>query len=325
MLKRVTTLLTLVASCAAAQDFQVPPGTEVIRGGRFSFIATPGDAGLARNLLEYAIANDTFPGLPRPRESVTVMVAPDDARFAEWIGGGFPEWGIAVAFLDERRIVMHGRSAGSKAGDPRVTLRHELAHLSLHEHTGSLPPRWFEEGYASFAAREWRREDVLASNIVLAFRGVPRLAALDTLISGGSTRAERGYALAHRAVADLAALDPQRGLAPLFPYWIETRTLDGAVRRAYGITLAGFEDGWRKTTRRRYGAIAILADFGFLLIVLFAVAGPLWLSRRRRDRARLAALRAAEAVAEQRERESALAALMAEVHRPGNGEGTIRH
>ncbi|MDA1082036.1 MAG: hypothetical protein O2973_10240 [Gemmatimonadetes bacterium] len=301
---------TPAADTPVVQPGAVPAGAEVVTGGRFTFVAMPGDLGLARNLLDHATANDTFPGLPRPSWPATIMIASDDEQFREWIGVRFPEWGIAVAFPGEQRIVMHGRTAGSRAGDPRVTLRHELAHLSLHEFTGSLPPRWFDEGYASYSAREWGRDEVLASSVVLALRGVPRLAALDTLITGGSTRAERGYALAHRAVADLAALDQARGLTLFFGYWIESRSLDNAVRAAFGITLSGFEDSWRRTTRRRYGAIAILADFGFAIVVLFLIAGPLWLSRRRRDRARLAAMVAADALTERRERESALAVFL---------------
>lgn len=303
--------VSLLAFASHALGGQVlPRGTEAIAGGRFTFVAAPGDLGLARNLLAGAMANDSFPGLPRPRRPVTVYIAPDAERFREWAGGRAPEWGIAVAFPDEMRIVMQGRSANSAAGDPRVTLRHELAHLSLHETVGSLPPPWFDEGYASYAAREWSRDQVLESSLLLALKGTPRFAELDTMIAGGAVRAERGYALAHRAVADLAALDPERGLSGFFRYWVESRRMDTAVREAYGITLDGFEDTWRKATRRRYGALALFADVGFAALVLFLVIAPLWWSRRRRDRERLAAMVAAEEAAARREREDALAGLL---------------
>jgi len=75
-------------------------------------------------------AQDTFPGLPRPRERVLIAIAPDAARFRELVGPNAPEWGAAIAMPDERRIVMQGSGAGSDAGDPRVVLRHELAHLA---------------------------------------------------------------------------------------------------------------------------------------------------------------------------------------------------
>lgn len=314
----------LIGSLARAQGTNLPAGTERVTGGRFTFVATPTDMALARNLLTDAIAKDSFPGLPRPRVAATIMIAPAEPEFRAWIGGGAPEWGIAVAIPEEHRIVMQGRGANSKAGDPLQTLRHELAHLALHEVLGNVPPRWFDEGYASYSAGEFGRDQVLASSVVLAIQGVPHFASLDTLISGGTTRAEQGYALAHRAVADVAALDPKGGLNLLFRYWGENRSLDAAFRQAYGITLDGFENSWRQTTRRRYGALALLGDVGFASLVLFLIVGPFWLSRRRRDKARLEAMRAADELAERRERESALAMLLGEGDQRDGNEDQIK-
>ena len=320
----VLALACSVAAVARAQESGIPLGSARVAGGRFTFVATPTDLGLARNLLSVALARDTFPGLPRPAQRATIYIAPNERTMRAWIGPELPEWGIAVAFPEESRIVLQGRAANSRAGDPRVTLRHELAHLALHESLGALPPRWFDEGYAAYAAGEWGRDEVLASSFVLALRGVPRFSGLDTLITGGTVRAEQGYALAHRAVADLAALDPAGGLTLLFRYWRERRSLDGAVRLAYGVTLDGFEGTWRQTTRRRYGALALFADLGFASAVLFIVIGPFWIVRRRRDRSRLAALVAADELAERRERESALAALLGEREQTGGNDDQIK-
>ena len=77
---------------------------------------------------------------------MVVAIAPDARRFREWVGPGTPEWGAAIAIPGEGRVVMQGRRAPSSAGDPVRVLRHELAHLALHEAMGELPPRWFEEG-----------------------------------------------------------------------------------------------------------------------------------------------------------------------------------
>jgi hypothetical protein len=239
-----------------------------------------------------------------------VAIAPDAAHFRAWAGPAAPEWGAALAFPESRRVVMQGRSAGSDAGDPMEVLRHELAHLALHERLGDRPPRWFDEGYASVAAREWRREDVLAANLALAVRGAPSLDQLEASFSGGSVTAQSAYALSYRAVMELAALDPERGLTLFFQYWPESESLDAAVRRAFGITLARFEHDYQSRTRRRYGALALVAD----LTVVFAVATillmPFYFVRRSRDRRRLAELLAADAAAE-REGERVLAALMA--------------
>lgn len=263
-------------------------------------------------MLNRATADDTFPGLPRPTERVLIAIAPDQRRFREWAGPSAPEWGAAIAVPSERRIVMQGSRAPSAAGDPMQVLRHELAHLALHEYLGDLPPRWFDEGYASYAAGEWGRDDVLATNVALVMRGVPSLDSLDAEFEGGVTQADAAYALAYRAVAEMAALDPQRGLGLFFVYWKQTGSMDAGLRRAYGITEAGFEERWRGHTMRRFGVLALIANISVAGAIIGVLIVPLYIVRRRRDRRRLAEMRAAEEAAERAQRESALAALLGE-------------
>ena len=279
--------------------------------GRLTVVADQANAALARSLLDHALRTDTFPGLPRPRARVTLAIAADARQFREWIGPNVPEWGSAVAFPEQNRIVMQGRRAGSRAGDPFEVLRHELAHLALHEALGDLTPRWFDEGYASYAASEWSREDALRTNVALVIRGTPTLKELERWFGGGTARAEAAYALSYRAVAELAELDAQRGLTVLLSEWARTGSLDTAIRNAYGLTLAGFESRWRSRTRRRYGGLAVLADLTLGASLMLVVVFPLYLARRRRDRRRLAALVAADEAAERAERESVLAVLLA--------------
>jgi hypothetical protein len=169
-----------------------PTGAQRLDVGRFTAVAYPRDLPLARALLAAAARTDTFPGLPRPRARVLVGVAPDARTFRAWGGAGAPEWGAALAFPHRRLIVMQGRAAPSDAGDPRAVLRHELAHLALHEALGDLPPRWFDEGYASYAAGEFGRDDVLAANLALLTRGVPHLADLDAYFASAPARRRRG-------------------------------------------------------------------------------------------------------------------------------------
>jgi hypothetical protein len=195
---------------------------------------------------------------------VLLALAPDARTFRRWGGAAAPEWGAAFAFPAEHRIVMQGRAGGSDAGDPVAVLRHELAHLALHEALGDLPPRWFDEGYASLAAGEVHRDDVLATNVALLVRGVPHLDELDALFAEGAGAAQYGYALAYRAVADLEALDATRGLSYFFRYWQQTGTFDRAVRQAYGVTADGFDTRWRAGTRRRYGTLVLVANVSLL-------------------------------------------------------------
>ena len=290
--------------------------------GRFTAVFFQSDELLARSLLAGAARRDSFPWLPRSSQRVLLAIAPDAARFRAWAGPHAPEWGVALAFPESRRIVMQGRAAGSDAGDPQEVLRHELAHLALHERLGDRPPRWFDEGYASVAAREWRRDDVLAANVALALRGTPSLAQLDESFTRGAVAAQSAYALSYRAVTELASLDPDRGLTLLFDHWTRSPSLDVAVRRAFGITLVGFEREFQTRTRRRYGGLALFADLSLLLLVLSVLVLPFFVARRVRDRRRLKDLLAADAAAERAEHASALAVLLGEVARgAGSGAG----
>lgn len=305
-----------VAACAAragALPQDEGAGLRRLERGRFTVHYAPTDARLSASLAASAEARDTFPGLPRPRVRVAIWVAPDDDTFRRWAGDGAPEWGQAFAFPLERRIVLHGHRGG-KGGDALSVLRHELAHLALHEVLGDLPPRWFDEGYASYAAGEWGRDEVLATNfsLAIAFGRLPTFAGLDSSFQRGSGTAQAAYAFSYRAVAEMAALDRVRGLSLFFAYWERERSLERAVRQAYGMTLGGFEAHWQKATRRRYGGLALVTDVSLGAVFVMLMIGPLWIVRRRRNRRRLEAMRAADAAQAERERASALAALLGE-------------
>ena len=298
--------LLLLASPSAAQDDA--PGR--LDAGRFTVVYFSQDERLARSLVEGAARTDSFPWLPRPRERVLIAIAPDARHFRQWAGPGAPEWGVALAFPESRRVIIQGRAAGSEAGDPLETLRHELAHLALHERLGNRPPRWFQEGYASVAAREWRRDDVLATNVALALRGAPTFEQLEASFAGGSVTAQSAYALSYRAVTELASLDPERGLTLLFQYWVDARNLDVAIRRAFGMTLAGFEKEFQKRVQRRYGLLALVANLSLVFLVTGVALLPFFASRRARDRRRLREMLAADAAAEQAERDSIIAVML---------------
>lgn len=308
------TALALRAPGMAAQD-DAPRRLDT---GRFTVVYYPVDDVLAHALVRAAASNDSFPWLPRPVQRVLIALAPDAGRFRSWVGPGAPEWGAAIAFPDSRRIVMQGRTGSSDAGDPLEVLRHELAHMALHERLGNRPPRWFDEGYASVAAREWRREDVLAANVALALKGTPSLDELESGFRGGSVAAQSAYALSYRAVTELASLDADRGLTLFFQYWADGATMDRAMRQAFGLTLNGFEREFQRRTSRRYGALALFADLSIAMLVLTALLLPFLFARRGRDRRRLRAMVAADEAAERAEQRSAIAQLLRDIS-PGEG------
>ena len=290
--RRVILALALAMPVAAQET------PERLDRGRFSFLFYPRDRQLANSLAANAVATDTFPGLPRPTQRAIIAIAPDKRRFREWAGASAPEWGSAIAFPASRRIVLQGQRAGSDAGDPLAVLRHELAHLALHEYLGDLPSRWFDEGYASYAAAEWGREELLMTNLALALRGMPTLDELEESFGGGASAAQSAYALAYRAVAEMAQMDPAHGLTLFLNYWRTTGSFERAMRQAYGMTVADFERRWRQRTRRQYGALALVSNVTMAALLLLFVLTPLYVARRRRDRRRLERMKEADAAAE---------------------------
>jgi hypothetical protein len=108
----------------------------------------------------------------------------------------------------------------------------------------------------------------------------------------------------------LQALDPVNGLANFFRYWTATGSMEKAIRQAYGMTGEQFEKHWKQRTRSRYGALALVTNvsavFGLFAVLLL----PLVIRKRRRDRRKLEALRAADRAQDEAARTSALQALL---------------
>jgi len=298
---------TLIALPAGA----APVGALRIDRGRFTVVHYVPDRLLAAAVLDAAVARDSFPFLPRSSSRIVIMIAPDADTFREWAGRSDLPWAAAVAFVDQRRVVLQGSTANSDVGNPLQVLRHELAHIALHDYLGDATPRWFAEGYASYAAGEERTEGFLSANAALVFRRLPTLAALDTMLaSPRSTEARAGYALALRAVSDLAAIDRQRGLAPLLVAWKERRTFDLAMRRAYAQTAEDFEGGWQRRTRWQFAFLAVAANSAMGVLLLLGMLLPLARTRRRKQQARLAEMRRREAITEAAMRSAALDAML---------------
>jgi hypothetical protein len=331
---RVALVLLAVITGAIHQSAvaQGPPPRAASSGvrldsGRFTVVAERQDERMARALLAAAVKQDSFPGLARPRQRVLIAIAPDAQRLRAWVGPYAPEWGAAFAFPEQGKIVMQGGRANSDAGDPLVVLRHELAHLALHEQMGSLPPRWFDEGYASVAAREWTREQAFETSLGMVWRTLPTLEQLERGFVGGGMEASWSYAMAHRVVSELETLGGPGGLTNLLGYWKETGSFEKAVRQAYGMTGEGFEKHWRAQTRSRYGALSFVTNVSAAVGLFGLVLVPLFVIRRRRDRRKLEAMRAADARQEEAERQSALQAILDGVGEPvaDDAERDARH
>jgi hypothetical protein len=256
-----------------------------VRVGQVTAVSWPSQRHLALELARRAGQSTDWPGLGyRSPGPLQLIIVPDGRHLDSLSLGRAPSWGAAVALPGSRTILLR-----ADQGDVYRTLRHELAHLALHEAVAVRVPLWFDEGYASWAAGEWERLDVLALNLAVIRGEVPDLRSLDGALRGSATAADAAYALAASAVTELARRNPSNSIEPLMARLVEGKDFDAAVLSTTGLTVPQFDAEWRKTIRRRYSLVTWLLAGGGWGILVFSM----WLIvrlRRKADLPRRAAL-----------------------------------
>jgi len=279
---RVMAIPVLLATVALAQARTEPIA---VRVGPVTAVAWPAQRELARTLAEVAARPAEFPGLGTSTPGVlSIIIARNGAALDSIVGGRAPSWGVGFADPATRTILLR-----ADAPDVHRTLRHELAHLALHDRVRVRVPLWFDEGYAGWAAGEWARLGGLELNLAVARGAVPELRDLDGELRRSPGSVGPAYALAMSAVLELARRHPDGRLDPLINRLAAGDEFDAAVQATTGLSLTRFEDAWRRSVRSRYTvATWLVAGGAWVLVATAVLALGFW--RRRRDRGRRAAL-----------------------------------
>jgi hypothetical protein len=268
-----------------------------VLGGRVEVLFWPGSEGRAERTLRVLREHAHLPALPAHVPArAEVVLAPDEEEWARWTGGAVPHWGAGVAIPSRSRIVLPlFRAPWSGGVSEDRTLRHEWAHLGLHDHLEGLRiPRWFDEGYAQWSSGGW---DVTAGwrlRVALARGTAPPLADLTLGWPRGRAEAELAYLLSASAVSFLVEEHGERGLEVLLERWPEEGSFEAAFRATFGVNTTRFEQRWVEHVGRRYGWILLLSQTAVLWAVLGVGLLVLFGLRRRRDRERMEKLRSEE-------------------------------
>ena len=253
--------------------------------GRVTAVAWPAQRAVAADLARLADRPAEWPGLGLRDPGPLRLIVVSDAHLLDSLTAGrAPSWGAGIAVPGARTILLR-----ADEGDLVRTLRHELAHLALHEAVAVRVPLWFDEGYASWAAGEWDRLGTLELNLTVVRGAVPTLTGLDGALRGSASSADAAYALAVSAVAELARRNPTGTLTPLLRRLESGEDFDAAVLATTGLAVGRFEQEWQRAVRRRYTMGNWLIAGGGWLIVALLVAVQVR-RRRRLDRVRRAAL-----------------------------------
>jgi len=140
-------------------------------------------------------------GLTGFREPIRVLLVPDDAPLARrtpgWISGYARGVDRLVVLFPDRVPSYPDRSL-------EALVRHEIAHVMVDEAAGNRGlPRWFHEGVATVAAREWGLEDRARYALAVVGRNERSVEDLERAFAAGGRRAARAYALSSAFVRDL--------------------------------------------------------------------------------------------------------------------------
>lgn len=221
-----------------------------------------------------------FVGLVEAGTPLRVVVVPEDHPVARQT---LPQIaGFALAHQD-LAVLFPGRVRTYPYADSLVVLYlHELTHLFLARASGGTrTPRWFDEGVALVASRDWAfgdRSRVLASGLV----ALPESTAeLDGRFRSG--RAELAYALAGELVRRLVEEHGVDSVAAISAGMAGGEAFDAAFAGATGEPLADFEARFWRTQRLWTRWIPFLTSATTLWLAITGLAIVAGIRRRRRD------------------------------------------
>jgi hypothetical protein len=225
-------------------------------------------------------------GLEGPGEAgppITVVLAPEDSPEARsappWVTGYAHGESSIVVLLPARVPRYPDRSLAG-------LYRHEIAHVLIDRAAaGAEVPRWFHEGVAMAAGREWGLEDRTRLAFAVLVKGEVPLERLDRAFAGGENEVAAAYALAEDLVQDLLAR--HRSAEPLTAAILrgmrEGETFEASFQAATGESLAAAEASYwkRRTFWNRW--VPIVASSATLWILITGLALVAFQRRRARD------------------------------------------
>jgi hypothetical protein len=280
-------LLLLAAAAARAAELSIENDHFVIRhAAEDQGIA----AELSRESLEIRqrIIADTGVDFPGRTE---IRLAPTLEAFREAQPGGVwvPLWAAGVAYPEENVIVLLSpRAVRGNRSDPLKVFAHEFSHIALGRAlAGVRVPVWLEEGLAIYEAREWGFSRIaVLTRAALTDRLIP-LPVLALSFPAEAEPAELAYAEGFMFVSFLINKVGQEAFHRLLRDYTRTGDLEGALRRATGMTLAELEQKWLVYLKLRVSWIPVITSVTALWFVMSLIFVYGYLRKRRQAGKRL--------------------------------------
>jgi len=185
-----------------------------------------------------------------------------------------PAWVSGFAVGDSRTIVLFPDRVSRYPDDSlRTLVHHEVAHVLVAEAARERPvPRWFNEGVATVAAREWGIEDRARYAAAVVGRGPRTADALDQGFAEGGRRVTRSYALSGAFVRWLRVEYGEFVTARILELLGRDLSFRGAFVRATGDTLERAEHRFFVREALWHTWVPFLTSTGVLWAAITALA-----------------------------------------------------
>lgn len=230
-------------------------------------------------------------GLPEA-PPIRVALVPEEAPLAHRV----PAWMSGFAEGSTGLVVLFPARAGYPDAGLEALLRHEACHVLLARASRyRIVPRWFDEGLALAAGREWGVEDRTRFAFALLRSAGRGGRELDLLFRGPVPDVRAGYAVAGALVRDLLERHGPRFPGRLLALVAADVDFDDAYRQATGTPLEVDLDAFWARHRSAEAWVAVLTSSTALWAAITLLAVWAMKVRRRRIRERLAQLAAEEA------------------------------
>ena len=209
----------------------------------------------------------------KPASVITIYLARSDEDYYQLAPAKLPEWSQAVAFVNQRLILLKLSAAEDILKSPQIFL-HELVHIFVAEHfPAQRIPAWLNEGLAEYLSGEQLtlQKKVVIAN-ALAAKEIIEFKEFAGLINFEAPKAKLAYAEALSVVEYFIRLHGETGLHELLAELKKQRSVNEAFKSAAGYDLVEFEANWHEYLANNYRWLVILNLDHFLWVIIVILA-----------------------------------------------------